>query len=93
MSIATIIDQDHRNDVKMFKFQVERRVVTLQSFEHFDHLCLYYIIILSVDKSVNSARVMPSNQRSDFPHLPCLWLKTRYFKLSQTSLTRILWGP
>ena len=29
MSIATIIDQDHRNDVKMFKFQVERRVVIL----------------------------------------------------------------
>ena len=34
---------DHRNDVKMFKFQVERRVVTLQSFEHFDHLCLYIL--------------------------------------------------
>ena len=43
MSIATIIDQDHRNDVKMFKIQVERRVVTLQSFEHFHHLCLYIL--------------------------------------------------
>ena len=41
MSIATIIDLDHRNDVKMFEFQLERRVVTLQSFDHFDHLCLY----------------------------------------------------
>ena len=29
MSSATIIDQDHRNDVKMFKFQVERPVVIL----------------------------------------------------------------
>ena len=43
MSIATIIDQDHRNDVKMFKFQVERGVVTLQSFERFDHKCLYIV--------------------------------------------------
>ena len=43
MSIATIIDQDHRNDVKMFKFQVERRVVILQSFEHVDHQCLYRV--------------------------------------------------
>ena len=41
MSIATIIDLDHRTDVKMFEFHLERRVVTLQSFEHLDHLCLY----------------------------------------------------
>ena len=43
MSIAISIVQDHRNDVKMFKFQVEQRVVTLQRFEHFDHLCLYIL--------------------------------------------------
>ena len=38
-------------------------------------------IKVRVDKSINSARVMPSNQRSDFPFLPCLWLKTRFFKI------------
>ena len=43
MSIATIMDQDHRTDVKMFKFQVERRVATLKSFEDFDHLYLYLL--------------------------------------------------
>ena len=43
MSIATIIYQNHGNDVKMFKFQVEWRVITLPIFEHFDHLCLYIL--------------------------------------------------
>ena len=38
-------------------------------------------IKVRVDKSVNSARVMPPNQRSDFPYLPCLLLKTCFFKI------------
>ena len=48
MSIATIIDLDHRTDVKMFEFHLERRVVTLQSFEHLDHLCLYIFKLESI---------------------------------------------
>ena len=50
--VCTLID--HRNDVKTFQIQVQpsrRRLVSLQSFEHFD-------VISTVDKSTERGKVL-----------------------------------
>ena len=46
--VSTLID--HRNDVNMFKTQVEWQVVSLQIFEHFD-----------VDKKYSTNCFLPQN--------------------------------